>query len=124
MFNWIGNKVSDAFDWALSGISAAFSWLFSGIGTIITGIFKVIGAIFGGVVEAVVNIGTSLLEALSALVDLIIRFVNDIPQLFEGFSDLVNSAFAFMPEEFTMLIIFGLLVLIIVAVIKRFFGKG
>jgi len=80
------------------------------------------GAIGGTIAAAIRAIGAFLSEVLSALADVITNLLSVIPGMFSGFSEFLSATFVFLPEEFVMLILFGLVMLMVAGILKKFFS--
>jgi hypothetical protein len=93
-----------------------------GISAVLSGIVKLLVALIGAVVDLIVGVIGKVLEGLGAVVELIFSFFEEIPLLFAGFTAFLGAVFVFVPPEFGMLITFGILLLIVAAVLKRFLG--
>jgi len=80
------------------------------------------GAIGGTIAAAIRAIGAFLSEVLSALADVITNLLSVIPGMFSGFSEFLSATFVFLPEEFVILILFGLVMLMVAGILKKFFS--
>lgn len=92
------------------------------LGALIKGIGALITPVFGAIVDFLVSIVDKVLEGLGAFSNLLLQMLAEIPKMFTGFTDFLVAVFPFMPTEFATLIIFGLLLTIVAAVIKKFLG--
>ena len=72
----------------------------------------------GGLIAWLNGLIKSLSDNLSGVVDLILRFFREIPELFSGFTGFLAAVFPFLPEEITLLLTFGMAALVAVGVIK------
>ena len=72
----------------------------------------------GGLIAWLNGLIKSLSDNLSGVVDLILRFFTEIPELFSGFTGFLAAVFPFLPEEITLLLTFGMAALVVVGVIK------
>lgn len=72
----------------------------------------------GGLIAWLNGLIKSLSDNLSGVVDLILRFFTEIPELFSGFTSFLAAVFPFLPKEITLLLTFGMAALVVVGVIK------
>jgi hypothetical protein len=100
--------------------------LFGSIGDLLGGVIKGIGEFLKPVVEALAGALSGLvdevLKGLSAVSSILTGLLAEIPKWYEGFVKFLEVTFSFMPPEFTQIIIFGILVVVIAAIVKRLLG--
>ena len=88
------------------------------IGTVLGGIVKVLEAVAGKLLDALIALVEMIAEKLGAVVELVLSFFDEIPQLFAGFLSFLGAVFPFFPEEVTLLLTFGIAVVVFIGIIK------
>lgn len=88
------------------------------IGTVLGGIVKVLEAVAGKLLDALIALVEMIAEKLGAVVELVLSFFDEIPQLFAGFLSFLGAIFPFFPEEVTLLLTFGIAVVVFIGIIK------
>ena len=90
------------------------------LGSIFGGIFSVLGGAISAILDALVALVNGIAEKLGVVVSALSSVFAQIPGIFSGFSDFLSSVFSFMPPEVTMILIFGILAVVLVAIVKMF----
>lgn len=89
-------------------------------GGIFDGIFGALGSILGGLLSGLLSLLEALLEQVGKIISMVGELFGHIPEWFTGFTGFLSAIFSFLPSEFMTILLFGLLALVVVAVIKRF----
>ncbi|MCL2605249.1 MAG: hypothetical protein FWD90_12285 [Defluviitaleaceae bacterium] len=117
-----GGWWSNIFEWIFNIIETTFEILLGGIMSILTSLGRVLTQLVISVVELANGIINRATEGVGALFDLARRLMSDLPQHFGQFPLMLTSLFALIPDEFMLLLTLSLVLLVIVAVKKRFVG--
>jgi hypothetical protein len=73
-------------------------------------------------VELLTNLINRVLQGISAFFSYVLTLMIELPKHFGIFPQLLISIFAVIPDEFIMLMMFGVVLIVIVAVKKRLIG--
>lgn len=90
--------------------------------TLLGGLVGILTSIFGALINFVVGIIGEVVKGLGAFFGLITQLLLEIPLLFAGFTAFLAAVFPFLPAEFMMVVTFGIILIIVAAVIKKIFG--
>lgn len=89
-------------------------------GSIFGGLFEIIGSALSTLLDALIGIVKGIIERLGTIVSSLLSIFAEVPGMFAGFTAFLSAVFPFLPPEFTTIIIFGLLAVVLVAIIKHF----
>lgn len=93
----------------------------SSLGDAVGGLLGGLGDILAGLIEGLLRMAASAVDALGGLIDLFNSLGDMILGFFGGFTDFLGAMFPFLPEETFTILNFGLILLIVSAVIKKLF---
>ena len=88
------------------------------LGSIFGGILSVLGGIITAILDALIGIVNGIAERLQTVVSALSMVFAEVPKMFSGFTDFLGSAFCFLPPEIVTILIFGILAVVLVAVLK------
>ena len=88
------------------------------LGSIFGGILSVLGGIITAILDALIGIVNGIAERLQTVVSALSMVFAEVPKMFSGFTDFLGSAFSFLPPEIVTILIFGILAVVLVAVLK------
>lgn len=101
-----------------------FDWLIGGIGDLLGGllggIVDLVSALLGALLDGLISLLEMLLGKLGLVVEAILSVFNVLPSLFQGFLDLLTALFPFIPEEAMAVLTFGIIAVVLVAIIRLF----
>lgn len=95
--------------------------LFGAIGSLLGGAFDLLGSLLGGLLDGLVGLLEMLLGKLGTVVEAVLSVFNVLPSLFQGFLDLLSALFPFIPEEAMAVLTFGIIAVVVVAIVRLFF---
>lgn len=90
------------------------------LGSIFGGILSVLGSAIEAILDALIAIVNGVADKLGVVVDALFKVFAEIPGIFTGFTDFMSAVFAFVPPEIITIITFGILAVVLVAIIKHF----
>lgn len=102
ILEWLGNKLGEL------------------LGAIGDGILGLIQTALGKVLDGLIAIVNMISEKLEAVVNTFLDCLDVLPGIFSGFTDFLTAGFAFLPPEVITVITFGILMMVLVAIIKLF----
>lgn len=101
-----------------SGEGGIFSKIGELLGTVFGGLFGMLEALVAKLLDGLISLATVIGEKLTAVVEMVLSWFDEIPQMFGGFLDFLGAIFPFMPTEFTLLLTFGLAAVIFIGIVK------
>ena len=90
------------------------------LGSIGEGVIGLIQTALGKILDGLIGIVNMISEKLNTVVEAIFKVFDEIPGIFTGFTDFMSAVFAFVPPEIITIITFGILAVVLVAIIKKF----
>lgn len=88
------------------------------LGTILGGLIDLIIAVLGKILDALIALGEMLMDKLAAVVEVVLSLFDVLPKLFGGFLDFLSLVFPYIPSEITLLLTFGIVAVVFIAIIK------
>ena len=90
------------------------------LGAISDGVLSLIKTALGKILDGLISIVEMISDKLNTVVEAIFKVFDEIPGIFSGFTDFMSAVFAFVPPEIITIITFGILAVVLVAIIKHF----
>lgn len=90
------------------------------LGAIGDGILGLIQAALGKILDGLIALVNMISEKLATVVEVFFDCLDVLPSIFSGFTDFLTAGFAFLPPEVITVITFGILMMVLVAIIKLF----
>lgn len=88
------------------------------LGSIFGGFVGLIEAALGKVLDALTALCEMLMEKLGVVVETILSVLDEVPKLFGGFLDFLSAVFPFLPPELMLLLTFGVIAIVVIGIIK------
>ena len=88
------------------------------LGSIFGGFVGLIEAALGKVLDALTALCEMLMEKLGVVVETILSVLDEVPKLFGGFLDFLGVVFPFLPPELMLLLTFGVIAIVVIGIIK------
>ena len=100
--------------------------IFDKIGNLIGGLFggllDIVNAVLGKILDGLTALSEMLMDKLKAVVEVVLTIFDEVPKLFGGFLDFLGIIFPYLPSEITLLLTFGVVAVVFIAIIKALRG--
>ena len=88
------------------------------LGTLGGGLVSAVGKFFEFILDSLIGLAEMLVDKGVKVIDLILSFFERIPGLFGAFPAFLAAVFPFLPEEFLLILEFGLAAVVFIGIIK------
>lgn len=88
------------------------------LGTVVNGILGGVKAFLSKVFDMLISLAEMIGEKFARIVELVLGWFDDIPEMFGGFLDFLSAIFPYIPADLMLLLTFGLAAVIFIAIIK------
>ena len=92
------------------------------LGGFIDLVFGAIVTVVGKLLDWLTSLVNMLTEKLGEVIDAVLSILDEVPRLCSGFLDFLSLIFPFIPPEITMLLTFGIIAVVFIAIIKALRG--
>ena len=86
--------------------------------SILGGLIGMVEAVLGKILDALTALADMLMSKLKVVVETILSIFDELPLLFGGFLDFLAAVFPFLPPELMTVLTFGIIAVVFIAIIK------